>query len=99
MEPLGGRYAPLDPNGVLSQDGDRHEWSGSRPKSNIVRPSLEDGVTPAATNAELLAAAVPHARLVMLAGCGHLPEVEFPSRVNDLVAAHVLIPGKYITGR
>jgi 3-oxoadipate enol-lactonase len=49
----------------------------------------EDRVTPEATNAELLAAALPHARLVMLAGCGHLPEVEFPSRVNDLIAAHL----------
>jgi len=25
----------------------------------------------------------------MLAGCGHLPEVEFPSRVNDLIKAHL----------
>jgi len=49
----------------------------------------EDRVAPAATNAELLAAALPHARLVMLAGCGHLPEVELPSRVNDLIAAHL----------
>ena len=49
----------------------------------------EDRVTPAATNAERLAAALPNARLVMLPGCGHLPEVEFPSRVNDLIAAHL----------
>jgi pimeloyl-ACP methyl ester carboxylesterase len=49
----------------------------------------EDRVTPAATNAEPLAAALPHARLVMLAGCGHLPEVEFPLRVNDLIAGHI----------
>jgi pimeloyl-ACP methyl ester carboxylesterase len=49
----------------------------------------EDRVTPTATNAKLLAGALPHARLVMLAGCGHLPEVEFPSRVNDLIAAHL----------
>jgi pimeloyl-ACP methyl ester carboxylesterase len=49
----------------------------------------EDRVAPAATNAELLAAALRHARLVMLAGCGHLPEVEFPSRVNDLIAEHL----------
>jgi pimeloyl-ACP methyl ester carboxylesterase len=49
----------------------------------------EDRVAPAATNAERLAAALPHARLVMLVGCGHLPEVEFPSRVNDLIAAHL----------
>ena len=49
----------------------------------------EDRVAPTATNAELLAAALPHARLVMLAGCGHLPEVELPSCVNDLIAAHL----------
>ena len=49
----------------------------------------EDRVAPGATNAERLAAALPDARLVMLAGCGHLPEVEFPSRVNDLIAAHL----------
>ena len=49
----------------------------------------EDRVAPAATNAEVLADALPHARLVMLAGCGHLPEVEFPSCVNNLIAAHL----------
>jgi 3-oxoadipate enol-lactonase len=49
----------------------------------------EDRVAPAPTNAELLAAALPHARLVMLAGCGHLPEVELPSRVNELIATHL----------
>ena len=49
----------------------------------------EDCVAPAATNAELLAAALPHARLIMLAGCGHLPEVELPSPVNDLIATHL----------
>ena len=49
----------------------------------------EDRVTPAVANAELLAAALPHARLVMLVGCGHLPEVEFPSCVNHLIAAHL----------
>jgi pimeloyl-ACP methyl ester carboxylesterase len=49
----------------------------------------EDRVTPAAINAELLAAALPHARLVLLAGCGHLPEVELPSCVNELIAGHL----------
>jgi pimeloyl-ACP methyl ester carboxylesterase len=49
----------------------------------------EDRVTPAATNARLLAAALPHARLVILAGCGHLPEVELSSCVNDLIKAHL----------
>ena len=45
----------------------------------------EDRVTPAAANAELLVKAVAQARLVALAGCGHLPEVEEPERVNELV--------------
>jgi pimeloyl-ACP methyl ester carboxylesterase len=45
----------------------------------------EDRVTPAAANAEKLAQAVPQAELVMLAGCGHLPEAEMPGRINDLV--------------
>ncbi|HEY1259433.1 MAG TPA: alpha/beta hydrolase [Stellaceae bacterium] len=44
-----------------------------------------DRVTPAAANAELLAQAVPQARLVMLDGCGHLPEVEAAERVNALI--------------
>jgi len=45
----------------------------------------EDRITPSAANAVLLAQAVPHAELTMLAGCGHLPEAEMPMRVNDLV--------------
>lgn len=45
----------------------------------------DDRVTPAAANAARLAAAVPHAKLVMLEGCGHLPEIEMPARVNPLV--------------
>jgi len=46
----------------------------------------EDRVTPADTNAARLVKAVPGARLVMLAGCGHLPEIEVPLRVNQLIA-------------
>lgn len=45
----------------------------------------EDRVTPSAGNAELLATAASQARLVMLEGCGHLPEVEMPERVNELI--------------
>jgi pimeloyl-ACP methyl ester carboxylesterase len=45
----------------------------------------EDRVTPFASNAALLAKAVPQARLVTLDGCGHLPEIEEYARVNQLV--------------
>ena len=45
----------------------------------------DDRVTPAAANAERLVEAVPQARRVMLEGCGHLPEMEMPPRVNELV--------------
>lgn len=45
----------------------------------------DDRVTPAAANAERLVAAVPQARLVTIEGCGHLPEIEQPERVNALL--------------
>jgi pimeloyl-ACP methyl ester carboxylesterase len=45
----------------------------------------EDRVTPFAANGELLANAVPNARIERLAGCGHLPEIECPERVNALL--------------
>ena len=45
----------------------------------------EDRVTPAAANAQIIAKAVAQARFVALTGCGHLPEVEEPERVNELV--------------
>jgi pimeloyl-ACP methyl ester carboxylesterase len=47
----------------------------------------EDRVNPIATNAAVLAKALPHARLEILDGIGHLPEVEAPDRVNALLRA------------
>ena len=54
----------------------------------------EDRVTPAASNAELLASAVPDATLVMLPSCGHLPEAEAPARVNELIEQHLCAGSK-----
>ncbi len=63
------------------------------PGAGLTMPLLmiqgeEDRVTPAGANAERLAAAVPGSKIVMLAGCGHLPEVESPGHVNELIAEH-----------
>jgi pimeloyl-ACP methyl ester carboxylesterase len=45
----------------------------------------EDTVNPLERNAAILAAALPSARLAVLEGCGHLPEIEAPARVNELL--------------
>jgi pimeloyl-ACP methyl ester carboxylesterase len=47
----------------------------------------EDQINPTETNAAVLEKTLPNARLVVLEGAGHLPEVEAPGRVNDLVSA------------
>jgi pimeloyl-ACP methyl ester carboxylesterase len=47
----------------------------------------EDRVNPIDKNAALLAKAMPAARLEILAGVGHLPEVEAADRVNALLRA------------
>jgi pimeloyl-ACP methyl ester carboxylesterase len=45
----------------------------------------EDRVNPRESNADLLAAAVPHARFVALPGVGHLPDLEAPPQVNAVL--------------
>ena len=48
----------------------------------------QDRITPAESNAARLAAAVSGARIAMLPGIGHLPEVEAPQVVNELATQH-----------
>jgi pimeloyl-ACP methyl ester carboxylesterase len=47
----------------------------------------EDRVNPIDKNAAVLAKAMPQARLEILPGVGHLPEVEAPDKVNALLRA------------
>jgi pimeloyl-ACP methyl ester carboxylesterase len=48
---------------------------------------IEDRVNPIDRNAAVLAKAMPKARLEILEGAGHLPEVELPEKVNGLLRA------------
>ena len=51
----------------------------------------EDRVNPAESNAAVLARALPQARLIMMPGVGHLPEVEAWQEVNTAVRAFLLL--------
>jgi pimeloyl-ACP methyl ester carboxylesterase len=51
-----------------------------------------DRITPIESNARRLADVLPHARLEVLAGIGHLPEAEDPRVVNDLVMNFLTLP-------
>jgi pimeloyl-ACP methyl ester carboxylesterase len=82
--------AAVNPPGFLqavrfAASGDAPPVGAGLTMSLLLIQGTEDRVTPAATNALLLAQAVPQARLVTLEGCGHLPEVEMPGEVNRLV--------------
>ena len=48
----------------------------------------EDRVNPTSSNAEPLVGTVSGAKLKLLPGVGHLPEIEAPQAVNELVAMH-----------
>jgi pimeloyl-ACP methyl ester carboxylesterase len=47
----------------------------------------EDRVNPIETNAAILAKAMPQAKLEIIEGLGHLPEVEAPDKINAMLRA------------
>ena len=49
----------------------------------------EDRVNPIDRNAAVLAKAMPKAKLEIIAGIGHLPEVEVPDRVNTMLRTFI----------
>ena len=60
--------------------------------AKVIAPVLmisgsEDRVNPIAANAAVLAKAMPKARLEIIEGLGHLPEVEAPDKVNGMLRA------------
>lgn len=57
-----------------------------------------DRVTPMAANASVLVQAAPHARLEILTGVGHLPEVERPEMVNAMVRTFLSADGRSPSG-
>lgn len=66
--------------------------------SRLTMPTLliqgeDDAVTPLASNAAVLARALPQARLELLPRTGHLPEVERWQIVNDMVRGFLPVSG------
>jgi pimeloyl-ACP methyl ester carboxylesterase len=47
----------------------------------------EDRVNPIEKNAAILAKAMPKAKLEIIEGVGHLPEVEVPDKINAMLRA------------
>jgi pimeloyl-ACP methyl ester carboxylesterase len=52
----------------------------------------EDSINKTDENAKILADSIPGARLEILQGCGHLPEVEMPQAVNGLISEFLDYP-------
>jgi pimeloyl-ACP methyl ester carboxylesterase len=71
---------------LLLSDGYTPDEVGAKVKVPVLLISgSEDRVNPIATNAALLQKALPNVRLEVLKGIGHLPHLEAPEQVNQLV--------------
>lgn len=89
LERAGVRQRVLrgDPNAITAFAMVEHDFSDSL--RAIVAPTLiiwgaEDIIAPLRTG-QALAAAIPRARLTVIEGAGHAPQVQFPDRFNPVV--------------
>ena len=89
LERAGVRQRVLrgDPNAIAAYALVEHDFSQSL--RTIVAPTLiiwgaEDTIAPLRTG-QALAAAIPRARLTVIEGAGHAPQVQFPDRFNPLL--------------
>lgn len=74
---------------VMRQQESLNAWSSHDRLGTIACPTLvlcgaDDGMVPA-ENSRQIVAAIPNARLELVAQCGHLPMLEQPERVAELV--------------
>ena len=89
LERAGVRQRVLrgDPNAIAAFALVEHDFSASL--RGIVAPTLiiwgaDDTIAPLRTG-QALAAAIPRARLTVIEGAGHAPQVQFPDRFNPVV--------------
>jgi hypothetical protein len=89
LERAGVRQRVLrgDPSAIAAYALVEHDFSKSL--RAIAAPTLiiwgaDDTIAPLRTG-QALAAAIPHARLTVIEGAGHAPQVQFPDRFNPLL--------------
>lgn len=65
-----------------SSQADPLAFAATIQAQTLLYHGTDDRVNPLQAGAAALAAALPHARLLRLQGCGHLPEIEMADEVN-----------------
>jgi pimeloyl-ACP methyl ester carboxylesterase len=81
------RFLRGDPNAIAAFALVEHDFSDAL--RHIVAPTLiiwggDDTIAPLRTG-QALAAGIPNARLTVIEGAGHAPQVQFPDRFNSVV--------------
>ena len=90
----GGTLPPRQPRGFMHgvklgmMDGYEPETVAGKVTAPVLMiAGSEDRVNPIDKNAAILARAMPKARLEIIEGVGHLPEVEVPDKINAMLRA------------